>query len=544
MSDGAARDERVVHHLLEHHARERPNERFLTCGAETFTYAELDARADAVAAGFAALGVNRGDRVAIVSPNRIEMVDLYFGLAKLGAIQVPLNAFLKGEFLRYQLADCQASVVVVDSAGRDAVADLLPDLPGLEVMVNLDTGAPLDRTGLREAAFGADVLGCSDVPPAVEIGRADTMSIVYTSGTTGFPKGCVLSHGYYTRSARVTAEMLQMSQSDSIYTTLPLFHGGARMMVLANALRLGIPLTIDPAFSPTTILPRCKEVGATVIVGMGVMGSAMLSLPARPEDRDHSVHTFWMAPMTVENQELFAQRFGIDAFVETFGQTECVPALAGRRSGVRNRASCGRAPSDLKVVILDDDGHPVPDGTVGEICMRPQDRFAMFDGYWGKPEATLTAFAGLWYHTGDNGRKLEDGSFAFADRKKDSLRRRGENVSSMELEAAILSHPKVAECAVHAVPSELAEDDIKACIVMKPAESVTPEELFEFFREKLPYFAIPSYVELVPSLPRNAVGRIMKHKLRESPFSEATWDLAKLGLSVARSDRRGAGTAS
>lgn len=544
MSDPAARDERVVHHLLERHARERPGERFLTCGAESFTYAELNARADSVAAGFAALGVSQGDRVAIVSPNRIEMVDLYFGLAKLGAIQVPLNAFLKGEFLRYQLADCDASVAVVDAAGREAVADLLAELPGLGTIVNLDASSPLGRPILREAEFSSDVLGGCDVPPAVEVGRADTMSIVYTSGTTGFPKGCVLSHGYYTRSAAVTAEMLQMSESDSIYTTLPLFHGGARMMVLANALRLGIPLTIDAAFSPAAILPRCKEVGATVIVGMGVMGSAMLSLPARPEDRDHSVHTFWMAPMTVENQALFAERFGIDAFVETFGQTECVPALAGRRSGLRNRASCGRAPSDLEVAILDDDGHLVPDGTVGEICMRPHDRYAMFDGYWGNADATLQAFAGLWYHTGDNGRRLSDGSFAFADRKKDSLRRRGENVSSMELEAAILGHPKIAECAVHAVPSELAEDDIKACIVMKPEQSVTPEQLFEFFRETLPYFAIPSYVELVPSLPRNAVGRVMKHKLREAPFSEATWDLAKLGLSVARSDRRGAGATS
>jgi crotonobetaine/carnitine-CoA ligase len=247
-----------------------------------------------------------------------------------------------------------------------------------------------------------------------------------------------------------------------------------------------------------------------------------------------------MAPMTPEKQAAFQERFGIDVFVETFGQTECVPALAGKRATARNRASCGRAAYDLEVAVLDDDGHPVPDGTVGEICLRPSDRFAMFDGYWNNPQATLTAFTGLWYHTGDNGVKLPDGTFAFADRKKDSLRRRGENVSSIELEAAILAHPKVAECAVHAVPSELAEDDIKACVVLMPDTSVEPEELFDFFRGNLPYFAIPRYVELVPALPRNAVGRVMKHKLREVAFTDATWDFEKLGFAVARGERRGA----
>jgi crotonobetaine/carnitine-CoA ligase len=533
-------DERVVHRILERWAADRPHDRFLTCGERTFTFAELNDRSHSVAAGFAASGVRRGDRVAILSANRIEMVDLYFGLAKLGVIQVPLNAFLKGEFLRYQLADCQASVIAVDSAGLDAVVALLPELPDLRTIVVFDGPASAVRPEVEIVDFQTSLLTCAHEPPAVEIGPADTMSIVYTSGTTGFPKGCVLSHGYYTRVAAVMADALELSESDSIYTTLPLFHGGARMMVLANALRLGVPLTIDPAFSPTGILPRCKEVGATVIVGMGVMGSAMLGLPARPEDRDHSVHTFFMAPMTPEKQAAFQERFGIDVFVETFGQTECVPALAGKRATARNRASCGRAAYDLEVAVLDDDGHPVPDGTVGEICLRPRDRFAMFDGYWNNPQATLTAFTGLWYHTGDNGVKLPDGTFAFADRKKDSLRRRGENVSSIELEAAILTHPKVAECAVHAVPSELAEDDIKACVVLKPDTSVEPEELFDFFRGNLPYFAIPRYVELVPTLPRNAVGRVMKHKLREVAFTDATWDFEKLGFAVARGERRGA----
>ena len=162
----------------------------------------------------------------------------------------------------------------------------------------------------------------------------------------------------------------------------------------------------------------------------------------------------------------------------------------------------------------------------------------MFDGYWNKAEATLEQFQTLWYHTGDNGRVLPSGAVAFVDRKKDSLRRRAENVSSLELEAALMRHGKFAEVAVHAVPSDLAEDDIKACIVLKPGESTTPEEIFPFFKDNLPYYAIPRYVELIDALPRNAVGRVMKHKLRERPLDETVWDLDKLGLTVGRHERR------
>jgi crotonobetaine/carnitine-CoA ligase len=162
----------------------------------------------------------------------------------------------------------------------------------------------------------------------------------------------------------------------------------------------------------------------------------------------------------------------------------------------------------------------------------------MFDGYYERPEATLKAYAGLWYHTGDYGRRLDSGAYAFVDRKKDSLRRRGENVSSLELEAGINAHPAVVESAVHALPSPLGEDDIKACLVVAEGAEVTPEELFAFFKDHLPYYAIPRYVEVIPALPRNAVGRVMKHKLREAGNGASTWDLDALGLVVGREDRR------
>lgn len=537
MRTTSVRDDLVVGEVLRAQAEQRAEDLFIRCGETVYTFAELDRRADAVAAGFASLGVRKGDRVAILSPNRIEMVEMYFGLARLGAIQIPLNVFLKGEFLRYQIADCESVVAVVDAEGKEALKPLLADLPALKSVVSLDQTGDGMLTGVTESLFST-VCATGGSAPRVEMSPDDTMSIVYTSGTTGNPKGCVLSHGYYARAARLVADCLELQASDSIYTSLPLFHAGARMLVLGPAIRCGLPLTVDPVFSASNIISRCSEVGATVIFGLGAMGAAMLAQPERPQDRDHQVHTMVMVPMTPENQKLFTTRYGIEPWTEMFGQTECVPIFATPRSGSRDLSSCGRPTPDLEVALLDDNNEPVPPGAVGEICVRPRGPYAMFDGYWRKPEATLQQLGALWYHTGDNGRMLPSGAFVFVDRKKDSLRRRGENVSSMELENAIACHQKIAEVAVHSVSSALSEDDIKACIVLRSGESTDPSELFTFFKENLPYYAIPRYVEIVDGLPRNAVGRIMKYQLREKPISDAVWDLDKLGLVVGRQERR------
>jgi crotonobetaine/carnitine-CoA ligase len=531
------RPEQVVGDLLRAHAKATPQRHFVTCGASAFGFAALDARTDAVAAGLAAAGVGRGDRVAIVCPNRIEMLELFFALAKLGAVQVPLNAYLKGEFLRYQLADSRASALVVDASGHTAVAPLLADLPELKLLVLLDEPT-IDTAAPPIQVRGYAELRVAQPAPVVEIGPADLMSIVYTSGTTGQPKGCMLSHGYYTRVGRVSGDMLELTVDDVLLTALPLFHGAARMLILTAALVHGVPVVVEPDFRPATFLARAAETGATIANGVGAMGAALLATPPSAHDRAHRLRAAIFIPFPAAMHTAFAQRFSVQTFSELFGQTECVPITCSALSHPGSIASCGRPAADLEVQLLDDDDRPVPTGAVGEICVRPRQRLAMFSGYWNNPEATVATFRTLWHHTGDYGRADRDGFIFFVDRKNDAVRRRGENVSTLELEAAIAVHPGIAEVAVHAVPSDATDDDIKVCVVLAEGENISPAELFDFFKHNLPYFAIPRYVEIVGELPKNAVARVMKHVLRQRPMTDAVWDLEALGFAVARSERR------
>jgi crotonobetaine/carnitine-CoA ligase len=521
--------------MLDDRAGRHPDKPFVRVGDSALTYRGVRDRAEAVAAGLAAIGVRAGDRVAIISASRIEVVELMFACARSGLVQVPLNTFLKGEFLRYQLLDCRADTVVVDRSGLDAVRAVAsgePGLPGLRRIVLLDGEADdLPVPGVEQLAYRALPTG-----PPVESARprpGDLFSLLYTSGTTGMPKGCMLSHAYFLQVGRAWGEDLcGFTPDDVIYTTLPLSHLSGQSQAVMDALNLGASVVIDPAFSAGAFFARATEVGATVSLGVGAMAHALAARPPSDADRAHTLRFCSFTPLSSAAQEAFERRFGVEVSQLGYGQTECAPISYDTRAGVRDRDSVGRPSPWLEVRLVDSEDLPVAAGETGEIVVRPLLPDRMFDGYWDKPEATLEAFRNLWHHTGDIGRIDQHGLLHFVDRKKDAVRRRGENVSSIELEAAILRHPRIAEVAVHAVPSPATEDDIKACIVATPGERPTPDELFEFFRDTLPYFAVPRYVQFLAALPRNAMGRVLKHELRADPFGPETVDFEELGLTV------------
>ena len=464
-------------------------------------------------------------------PNRIEAAEVLFACAELGAVSVPLNIFLRGEFLRYQLADSDPSVLIVDAAAYEMAAAMLSE-----------TGLQIRLVALDEADADADVprfSGLFDEPdPVWPAPEPDTlMSILYTSGTTGLPKGCMITHGYMLHWPQAHLKYGWFRPSDNSISTLPLYHGFG-LSGLMSTLASGGRIRFEPEFSAGTLIRRARETGATQLWAVGAIGAALLATPPGPGDRDHCLERCVFIPMAPAAQHQFEERFGVDVLAEGYGQTEVLPAtMDGVRKG-RELPSAGRAVPWLDVAVVDDADNVLPAGKSGEIVVRPKEPNSIFAGYWRKEQATLAAWQNLWHHTGDLGYFDEDGMLYFVDRKKDALRRRGENVSSVELETAILKHPDIAAVAVHAAPSELSEDEIKACLVLRPGVTAEPAALFAYFKEHLPYYAIPRYVQVMNELPANAVGRVLKHKLRDDWNADGTIDFQALGLTVEKSARR------
>lgn len=518
--------------LLRERARMHPDRVCLAMDDEVRTYAEIDVHADSLASSLAAIGVGRGDKVATLATNRIELLELFFGLARLGAIQVPINAYLKGGFLRHQLAHTGVTTLIADAAGRNAVAPLRSELPDLRQTVMLD--APM----AGEVPYG-ELVTAEAAAPDVALGMADPIAIVFTSGTTGPPKGCVASHGYFRRSCRLLGEALEVNDDDVIFGALPLFHVSALFASVGMPLTFGVPSYLRRTFSASGFFVEAGSCEATVTSAVGPMAHALLASEPGPADKNHRLRKFMCAPLSLASQRALRERFGVEPWVDFYGQSECMPVtITPWSSHRRDPAGCGVAAPDLEVVVLDEEGGPVAGGAVGEICVRARQSHAMFDGYYRQPAETREAFRNGTYHTGDYGRLLPSGAIAFVDRRKDALRRRGENISSIEIEASINTHPQILESAVHAVPSDLGEDDIKACIVVAEGAALRPEDLFAFFKEQLPYFAIPRYVEIVDSLPRNAVGRVQKHELRSAGNTPGTVDFEVMGFGITRADRR------
>jgi crotonobetaine/carnitine-CoA ligase len=508
-----------------------PHRRFVQCASDWATLAEFDRRSDRVAAALQGLGVGKGDRVAVNLPNCMEFIVLIYAIAKVGAIQVPLNTYLRGEFLRHQLVQTEPIFYITDDAGQKMLAPVLPQL------------ASTPRLILVGQAHGSEVRyeqleNCTRELIDVELTPSDVCGIIYTSGTTGPSKGCTITHGYYCNLVNVFVDFGWYEHGDVIFGANPLFHFSGQTWLVAAALAVSGSAIVEPAFSASRYMTRIRQTGATTALGMGAMGMAVLAQPVLEGERDHKLRHITFMPSSAELITRFEERFGIAPFAEVFGQSECWPALLGDPRGPRRPGSMGKVTPGLQVKLVNDDDSEVPAGQPGEIVVRPTEPHRLFSNYWNDPEATVAAFRNLWHHTGDMGRRDDEGYFWFVDRKKDSIRRRGENVSSIELEQAILRHDAVANVAVHAVPSELGEDDIKVCIVLAPQAHLTPEMLFGFFKSRLPYYAIPRYVEFVDELPANVNGRVQKFLLRERAITSSTVDFDKLNLVVSRAERR------
>jgi len=515
--------------LLRDCADEAGDRMFLDFAGVGYTYREVWTRATGYAAGLRRAGVGPGQTVVTMLDNTIDAVALWFATNLVGAIWVPVNTALKGSFLSHVVSDADARVVVCEPDFVDRFRVELAALPALELLLVRGEAAvgTLGRVAVEPLA--GHLLDGSD-ETWVEGRTDDTSLIIYTGGTTGPSKGCVISNGYVFSSARGILSQSARRPEDLNWSPLPIYHFNLVSGTVLGSMLLRGTASIAPRFSVSGFWKDMERTGATMVNLLGSMGALIAQMDDTPEmARCHGqIRIVHGAPFPPELQETWRTRFGVTQVGgNSYGLTECFP-LTTLPGGVGSPAgSSGKANSaDFDVRILDDEHREVPVGEVGEVVCRPRRPGVMFEGYWRRPEAFAAATRYLWFHTGDLGRFDAEGFFYFADRKKDYLRRRGENISSQEVENVILGHPGIAEVAVHAVPSEITEDDLKVTAVSaaRNGETLTEADLFEWLKERLPYFALPRYIEFREALPVSAVGRVHKYRLRDEGCTPTTWD--------------------
>ena len=508
--------------LLAEQAQAHGDDPFLSfaLGESELTYGQTQEQAERIAAGLARLGVRRGDRVLLMMRNRAEFVLAWLGAARLGAVQVPVNVDYRGHFLEHLANTAEASVLFVEDALLDTIAASSERLAHLRVAIVVGELQPLPAR-IETLAFSS-LLDHGVLPPAA-VEPSDVGAIHFTSGTSGPSKGAVLPHALLHLLSERNRELLDLRAGDTYLTELPLFHINAQMSVY-SALLVGARVRIEQRFSASAWLDRVRESNATHTSLLGVMLSFILQQEPRAEDADNPLRRAWTVPCPPELARAFSERFGLEEVVTSYGSTEV--GMVARRTLDAPPGSVGRVDPDLYAArVVDADDSDVPDGEVGELLVRPLLPWTTTLGYFGMPERTLEAFRDLWFHTGDAVRLDGEGNLWFVDRIKDRIRRRGENIASVDVENVLLEHPGVGDAAVVAVPAdEGGEDEIKAVVVATPGVHLSPAAVWDWCEEKLPYFAVPRYVEILPELPKTPTAKVLKGELREAGVTKGTSD--------------------
>ncbi|MEZ5649864.1 MAG: AMP-binding protein [Burkholderiaceae bacterium] len=502
----------VLPRLLRQAAEAFADRPFVAFAQGSRSFAQADAAASSVANGLADLGVGKGAKVAIMAVNSLAFVDAWLGAARAGAVYVPINTDYKGDILRYQLDKADVTHIVIDPPFVKRLAAVAPSLPKLAhvILTGPASDAPVHLAGGAVISSLDELLAAPSVAPEVDLAACDPLAISFTSGTTGPSKGVLASHSHVITFALDWIKACEFGTGQSIYSCLPLFHAVAAWLGVVPVMIAGGRITFGTRFSPATFWDEVRRADADLAHGIFSMVPILLKQPERPDDARQPARKFYFAQVN----EAFERRFGC-RIIEVYGATETGIVTATPAGAPRRALSCGLANTDtFEVMIANDRDEPVAPGEVGEILVRPRRPFTMLSAYYNNPQATVEAFRNLWFHTGDNARMDADGYFTFVDRKKDAIRRRGENISSSEVEAVLNRHPAVLECAVVAVPSEMGEDEVKAVVVLRPGTSASAEDLWEFSVEHMPRFWVPRFIEFRQQMPKTPSQKIQKYLLR------------------------------
>lgn len=522
---------------LARHRQQKPDAVFLDFEGQQVTYAQLDSRSTRMANALARLGIKPGDTVVTVLDNSEDQVLTLIALNKIGAIWVPVNTAFRGEFLRHQIADANAALAICDAQYLENMLAITERLPRLSKILVRDWDG-VTNANIPLASLDS-VRGDDDTAIDLVVRPDDISCLIYTSGTTGPSKGCMIGHNYLCSIGRRRNRSIEPVPGEVTWSCLPLFHIASLGALLIGNLLAGERAAIGSRFSVSTFWDEIERSGAT----SAILLASMLPLIAHAPDTPATLRckgqlrVITGIPLSAADRKIWQERFGV-AYVNTFayGQTEAnFISLLPWGAPLPPLDSMGPPSEDFDVMVMGNDQRPVLIGEVGELLVRPRQPGVMFSGYWGRPGDALNAMTDMWWHTGDFVRMDEAGYLYFVDRKKDYLRSRGENISSFEVETAMREHVAVAEVAFHTIagPAGL-EEDLKATVVLRAASAVSEQQLFEWARDHLPYFAVPRFIEFRSELPKTPTGKVQKHELRAEGRTERTWDAHEAGLTIRR----------
>lgn len=508
-------------------------------GGQPVTFGQAHERALKLAAALSGLGVQRGTRVCLMASNSLTALNCWFALNLAGAIDVSINPSGRGQVLEHVINKADAELLIVERGLLEVVRESEGALPALRTVIHFeDRDVPSGPVPAFErlALMPLDGVGAAPVagwqPP--QVAGADVASVLFTSGTSGPSKGVMVNHAHALLSARLAVQNVRITAGDVIYCFHPFFHMAAKHCGILPALLAGARVVVDRGFRPEEWLGNIRRHGATVSLAHGPMLEMVWQQPARPDDADDPLTRIVCAPMPKHIATGFEKRFGVRA-IEIYGMTEIgLPCWQPFDEPLRPGSS-GKVQHDWYELRVADplSGEELPTGSVGELHVRPKLREIVTPGYLGDAAATAASWAGDWFRTGDSGTADSDGWIFMLDRMTDRIRRRGENISPMDIELAAAQHPDVLDSVAIGVASGyVADDEVKLCLVMRPGRVLEPVEMLAFLASQLPHFMVPRYIEAMPELPRTPTNKVRRSELRKQGVTPATWDRKAAGLGL------------
>lgn len=514
-------------------AEQNGDTEFLMFDSDRYSFYETNIKVNQLAAGLAAKGIGRGDRVAFYMSSAPEIMFLVLAVNKLGGVWIPINTDYKGIWLEDTINRSRPALLVTDNTHAERIAEVQTNLTVKSIAV---LG---DEILLANAInFHALYHNTNAEPDLSGMDYGDTCAVLWTSGTTGRSKGVMQSHNAWMNAVYAGDEMYTTQTGDVIFNVLPMYNSGAWVTSLFRSLICGVGLAVDNGFSVSNFWQRVEYYQATQAFTIGAMHIFLLNAPATANDANNTLREVQAVPMPPACAQPFSERFAVKLLGQGLSQSEAMLIIRQdhRLHDSWPAGSCGNPVANVELMIADDDDKQVSNGEHGELWVKPKEPFTIFNGYLDDKTATENAFVGPWYKTGDLVKRDDQDNYFFVDRKKDAVRFKGRNISTFEVELVARKHPAVMDCAAFGIPSEEleSENEIKLDLILKPEQTLTALELAQFINQNAPYFFVPRYIEFVSELPYTPNNKVQKYKLRETGLTANTWDANKEGFKAQR----------